>query len=240
MAKGKMKSRKGNVISVDFTGIESGGVTLPEGKYEVVVFKVNQEESENGNDYLKWEFTVAEGKHKGKKLWHNTSLQQQSLWALRGLLEAMGIKIPDEAMDLDLKDLEDNTVGVEVQHETYNKKTQARIVDFFEVTDGEAEEEVEEDEEDEETPKSKKKAKKEEDEDDEEEAPKKSSKKKGKKETRTYTSDAILEKSEDELQEVVEEHELDVDLSDFDKLRRKRSAVIDALEASGLIEDEAA
>lgn len=232
----KIKSRKNNVISVDFTGVEVGGVTVPEDKYEVEVVKVTKEESEAGNDYLKWEFTITEGKYKGKKLWHNTSLQQQSLWALRGVLESLGIEIPDETMDLDLSDLEGRTIGVEVYHDKFKGKAQAKIADLFEVTG----EETEESEEEEEKPK--KKAKKEEDEEesDEEEKPKKSEKKKGKKETRTYTSDAILEKNEDELQEVVDEHELDVDLSDYDKLRRKRSAVIDALEANGLMEDEAA
>lgn len=230
MAKTK---KKGNVVTVDFTGVEAGGVTVPEDKYEVEVEVVNSETSDNDNDYLAWEFKISEGKQKGKKLWHNTSLQQQSLWALRGLLEALGIEIPDEPLDLDLEDLVGRTVGVEVQHETYNKKTKARIVDFFEIG-AEEENDVEE-----EPKKSSKKASNDdEEEDDEEEV--KSSKKKGKKEKRTYTSDSVLEKDEDELQALVDEHELEVDLSEFEKLRKKRSAVIEALEQEGLLEDEAA
>jgi hypothetical protein len=43
---------------------------------------------------------------------------------------------------------------------------------------------------------------------------------------------------EDALQELIDEHELDVDLDDFKKIGKKREAVIDALEDEDLLEDE--
>lgn len=48
-------------------------------------------------------------------------------------------------------------------------------------------------------------------------------------------ADAIKEMSQDELEELVEEHELDVDLDDYKTLRKKRTAVVDAAEEAGIL-----
>lgn len=219
-----MAKKRKRTVSVDFTGVEAGGGSnVPEGQYEVKVDDVEVKTSENsGNDYLAWVFTIVNPKkHKGKKLYHNNSLQPQSLWSLRGLLEQLGVEVPDEPIDLDLDDLIDRTIGVEVQHEDYNGKPKPRIVDFFDFDEGGTEETS--------------------DEPVEEEAPKKKSKKERREEKKkkavTMTEDEVLEKDEDELQELIEEHELDVDLGDFNTLRRKRAAVIEALSEKGLLAD---
>lgn len=47
--------------------------------------------------------------------------------------------------------------------------------------------------------------------------------------------DAIKSMSQDELEELVEEHELDVDLDDYKTLRKKRTAVLDAAEEAGIL-----
>lgn len=67
----------------------------------------------------------------------------------------------------------------------------------------------------------------------EEEEPQKKSGGKSKK----VSSDDIQGMSEDDLEELIEEHELDVDLDDYRTLKKKRNAVIDALEEGDLIED---
>ena len=54
---------------------------------------------------------------------------------------------------------------------------------------------------------------------------------------KTYTTEAIEEMDADELQEVIDEHDLDVDLDDHKKLAKKVAAVVDALEEADLIED---
>lgn len=243
--KRKSRKKKDGIVSIDFTGVESGGGLVPEGNYEVEVAEVEQKTSEAGNDYLSWEFhVVSPEKFKGRKLFHNSSLTQQSLWSLRGILEAMGIEIPDETMDLELAELVERTVGVEVIHEPYDGKKKPRITDFFEfddetdeeasdVEDEDEEEEVEEDEEEEEEPPKKKRKKK--------ASKKKATKKKGrKKKSKTYSSDDISEMDEEDLLGLVDEHDLDVDLDDYRTLRRKAAAVIDELEEKGLIEDEEA
>lgn len=71
-----------------------------------------------------------------------------------------------------------------------------------------------------------------EDEEDEEEKPKgKASKGKASKgKAKAVTEDDIQEMSEEELEAVIEQYELDVDLSDHKTLRKMKNAVIDAME----------
>lgn len=98
------------------------------------------------------------------------------------------------------------------------------------------------DEDEDEAPKKGKKSKKsksdDEDEDEEDEKPAKGKKSKGKKKPKKLDRDEVNDMDEDELQELIDEHDLDVDLDDFKKLGKKVSAVIDALEEEDLLEDE--
>jgi len=85
------KKAKGRKISIDMTGVEAGGVLVPEGDYAVKASEVEKETSDNsGADYLRRELEITKGKYKGKKLFTNTSLQPKALWNLKGLLEAAG------------------------------------------------------------------------------------------------------------------------------------------------------
>jgi hypothetical protein len=126
-----MARSKKKAISVNFDGVESGGSVLPEDDYLVKVDEVELETSDSsGQDYLSFTFEVAEGDHTGKKLYHNCSLQPQALFNLRNVLESLGVDVPDGPMDLDPADLIDLTCSVAVQHEEYQGKTKARIVEF--------------------------------------------------------------------------------------------------------------
>lgn len=58
----------------------------------------------------------------------------------------------------------------------------------------------------------------------------------GKKSKKGFSEDDIQDMSEEQLEEVVDDHKLDVDLDKLKTLRKKQNAVIDALEAEGLIE----
>ena len=134
---------KAKGIKVDFSEVESQDFSLPNGPYILAVTSVEKKRSEaSGNDYLAWEYKVSEGKHKGKKVWDNTSLQPQALWRLRNLLEAMGMEIEDGEMDIDLDELAGELVGVEIENEKYQGKNKARIINFLGVDEleGEAEE----------------------------------------------------------------------------------------------------
>lgn len=134
MAKPKKTGAK---LKVNFKGVESGGKLVPEGDYRVKVDEVTQEESDAGNAYLAWVLKIVDGKHKGSTLYHNTSLQPQALWNLKGVLEALGVEVPDSSMDIDLKELVGMEASVTVEHETYQGKPKARIVSWN--TDGDEE-----------------------------------------------------------------------------------------------------
>ena len=118
-------------IAVDFSETESQA-SLPEGDFLFEVEDVEQKTSESsGNDYLSLTFKVAEGEFKGKKVWHNCSLQPQALFNLRGVLEALGFEVPRGVMELDPADMIGETCGGTVQLEVYEGKKRPRIVEFF-------------------------------------------------------------------------------------------------------------
>ena len=207
--RGRAKSR---IVSVNFEGVETrAGSDVPEGEYLAKVVEVEEYESQSsGNPVLKWKFEIVKGEEKGKVLFHNTSLQQQALWNVRGLLEAAGIETPDSAFDIDLDEMVDVEVGVGVVIREWEGRDQSRIADFFPVE--EFEENGEEEEEDEEG----------EDEENEEEG-----------EEESITPEDIKAMKSSELESAVEEYELDVDLSKLKNLARKRNAVVKAMTEAG-------
>lgn len=147
MARKKSKSKN---VNVDLSGVETSRKAIPEGQYVVSVNDASIENSSKGNDYIKFEFEVIEGAHKGAKLFHNCSLQPQALFNLKGVLEALGFSIPKKAFDLDLSELLGMECEVEVGHEVYEGKKRARILEFINPEEDEDDDEDEDDEEDEE------------------------------------------------------------------------------------------
>lgn len=87
------KRRPSKAVKVDLSGVESSQKAIPEGEYVVSVNDASIESSSKGNDYIKFEFEVIEGSHKGAKLYHNCSLLPQSLFNLKNVLEALGFEI---------------------------------------------------------------------------------------------------------------------------------------------------
>lgn len=299
MARAATTRKRSNVVRVNFSGVETSSV-VPEGEYIAEVKNVTLEQSDKGNDYLAWELSIVDGKYAKKKLFNNTSLQEQSLWATKRFLECLGVEVPDGEMDLDLEEYKGLMIGVVVEHDVYKGRTQSRVTDTFPVEEGD--EGTEDTDEAEERParvkatKSKEEApeidvptreevgemgkaalkqlvadhdldveltgatsaqrravikamdaaglwdEEPEESEKEEAAPTKdatSSKARAAKKV-TYVSDEVGEMDEDELTELVEKHELDVDLDKQATLRRKRAAVIDALYDAGLLQDEVA
>lgn len=143
------KRRPSKAVKVDLSGVESSQKAIPEGEYVVSVNDASIESSSKGNDYIKFEFEVIEGSHKGAKLYHNCSLLPQALFNLKNVLEALGFDIPTKAFDLDLSDLLGLECEVEVGHETFEGKKKARILEFINPEDSDVEDdEDDEDEED--------------------------------------------------------------------------------------------
>jgi hypothetical protein len=128
------------IISVDFTGVEVGGgsVHIPEGDYGLKIKEVKGKKGEeSGKNYLAMIFEVIQGDKKGLKklLRHSCSLQKQSLWNLRNLLEACGKQTPAKAIKIDL----DKMVGLEcagtVVDDEYEGRKKSIISAFFPLED---------------------------------------------------------------------------------------------------------
>jgi hypothetical protein len=120
-------------LALDFTGVETREV-LPVGEYAVEVVNIETKEGNKG-PYLNWEFTVATGPFKGKKLWNITSLAQQSLWVLRRQLEALGVKTTSGKFNLNTEALTGLKMGVKIEHKDFEGKTKAKIIDVFPLTE---------------------------------------------------------------------------------------------------------
>lgn len=221
----RSNKKKSSVVSVDFTDVESGGgggLKIPEGSYQMEVAEVSQETSSNDNEMFKWVFKGTEGKAKGKTFWFYTPLNDESLWKLRGLLEAMDVEVPDGPMDIDLEEMVGlGVIGI-VTDETYQGKISSKMTDFERAEGEDAPE-----------PETKKRGAK--------AGGKKASTRKGKgkeKEIVKVSADEVKAMDEEELAALIEEHELEVDLEEYKTARRKTSAVIAALEEKDLIEEE--
>jgi len=125
-------AKRGKKVSVDFSGVESGGGrAIPDGNYTLTVVKITEEESSEGNPYLKWQYKVADGKLKGATVYDNTSLQPQSLWRLKTLLECLGEDVPDSSMELDLAEYVGKSVDAEITNEKYEGKDRPRVTGFI-------------------------------------------------------------------------------------------------------------
>lgn len=138
-APAKATSGGTRTVSVNFEGVEVGvgRVHIPEGDYGVKVSKVALKKSEAEKPYLLFSFKVIKGDKKGmgKSLAHNCSLQVQSLWNLRNLIESTGRPVPSKTVKLDL----DKMVGWEcactVIDEEYEGKQKSVISAFFPLSD---------------------------------------------------------------------------------------------------------
>ncbi len=193
-----VKRRKGNVISVDFTGVKSGGATVPDGRYAAKISAVEQKEGkESGEPYLELTWEITSKKCNGRELrFDNYSQQPQALWRLKGLLEALEVEVPDGEMDIDFDEIisDETECIVEVTGEKNSEgKTYARVTGHAPLSDGDTVDDHEEEEEDGDKPARGKKPAREEEE--EEEPPKR--RKAGKKE----------EEEEEEVEEEEEEEE---------------------------------
>lgn len=151
MAKSSRKGRGSASVNVDLSGVETSRKTIPEGVYTLVVDSATQKSSQGGNPMIVFEFSVAEGKYQGSKLYENCSLQPQALFKLKSVLIALGLDIPNKAFDLDLKDLIGLTCEADVGHEVYEGKKKARILEYIDPSDSDSDEDDSEDEDDDNT-----------------------------------------------------------------------------------------
>ena len=124
-------TKKRGDLSIDFTGVESGGRSIPDDDYLMQVLSIEEKESQEGNAYLAWKWMVAEGPFKGATVYDNTSLKPTALWRLKQLLECLGIDVSGGKMSLSFKEYIGKTCLVKIANETYQGKEKPRIADFL-------------------------------------------------------------------------------------------------------------
>lgn len=212
-------------MKVDMTGVESYS-RCPEGQFPAKLVKLEECTIQgSGDDGLKAKFEVTGGSGKGSNIFETFSLAEKALWKLKMMLEAMGMKAVGK-MTLDLDKLEGKSVGIEIVHDEYNGRKQAKIAQYLklsELEDTEADEDDEDDDDEDEdeepvkkpakkapTKKSKKQPEPEDDDEDEDEddddedeeeekpAPKKSSKKAPAKASKKPTKKSKKDEDDDE------------------------------------------
>lgn len=218
------RGRKG-VRSVDLSDVQTF-VAFPEGTFHLRVKEIEEGEGDAG-DYWKWVFEDASKKPVEGTVTHITSFAKQALFNLKSLLESLEVEIPDSEFDLVIEDM----IGLEMMAETAQedvetdngRRTYTRIVDHWPLDADDAK------------PKSSKKGGKEEDEEEEDEKPARRSRA-GK--PKAVTEEDVSEMSQDELEEMIEAHKLDIDLGDFKTVSKMRAGVIAALKDAGVIEGE--
>ena len=147
MARRSRRSGKKNVVSVDMTGVETGG------KYKVPVAGVYalrivdiEVKDKDGNKYIKFSFEVSGGEYDGSKVWDNVSLQVQALFKFKALLLSAGYEVSDSKMDYDLDELIGLEVTAELEEGEYNGKAKSIVNGYLfdEDAGDESDEDVEE------------------------------------------------------------------------------------------------
>lgn len=170
----KKKKGKGASVKADFSKVEEGGgrFRVPEGDYrfKVVAAKIDTSEK-SGNTMIVWTFEGVEGKVKGKRVKDYTTITAKSLWKLRDLLTAMGVKVPKKVVSITPSKYVGKELGLTLSDDEYEGKISSKPSDYLDIEtleSGGVDDEDDEDLEDEEDEDDEDDDEEEEDEDDEE------------------------------------------------------------------------
>lgn len=145
-------------MSVDFSGTEARrgrrrASYVKPGDYAAKVVNVSKGKSaEKKTPQVTFELAITNGKSKGSRLYHDCNLLPQSLWVLRNMLEACGVKVPSKKVTIDFDRLKGKELAITVEDDEYEDRTRSRVVDTFPLADlkeMEEEEEIDEEEEEE-------------------------------------------------------------------------------------------
>lgn len=217
MAKSK-KSK--NVVTINWEEEEGGKFLKNPGEYQVKATLAEQDEDDEGKSFIKWTFQVVTGRDKGATISTRTYITPKALWKLRELLDCMGIGIKEGSVqDLDLDEAIDEGKTFVIEVEEGNERQDGngyymQVSDFMSLEDYESA-----------TPNVKEEDAEEDSETEEKEPVSKSSKKsekadKKKRKSKELDEDEIIDKMEEEIEELG----LDIDLDDYDTLEEKQEA----------------
>jgi Protein of unknown function (DUF669) len=123
-------------VKVDFSDVEDGpkASRVEPGDYILVCKKAEKAKASSGNTMVNFELKVKEpASAKGSTVYHTSVLTPKSLWNLRNIMIAMGLKAPKKALTIDLDDFKGKAFGATVDDEEYEGKTRSKIVDTWKV-----------------------------------------------------------------------------------------------------------
>lgn len=212
-----VKSKKSkNVITVNWDEEEGGKFLRNPGEYIVKATLAEQDEDDEGKSFVKWTFQVVEGKAKGSTISTRTYITPKALWKFRELLQCMNIEIGNSVQDIDLDEVVETGSKFVIEVEEGQERADGNgyymqvsdfmsLADYKETSTTEPEEDEAEEVEEEPVFKSSKKAEK-------------GSKKKRK--SKEVDEEELLDKMEEEIDELG----LDLDLDDYDTFEDKKKA----------------
>ena len=83
-------------MGINLQAIKTGGEPVAEGRYTVTVEKAELTTSAKGNPTINVTFKIEDGAFAGRLLWDNFTLISNSLWKLKGFLEAANSNLVEE------------------------------------------------------------------------------------------------------------------------------------------------
>lgn len=124
---------------VDFTDVDEskGFEPISKGKHEVYVFEMEESKSQAGNDMIKVVFKVADGKDKGKTIWHFLVFTKKAMFKVKEFVVACGDNKNYAGEEIDFDKYKGKKVIIDVVHEIYNEKTRANIKSIEAIEEGE-------------------------------------------------------------------------------------------------------
>ena len=124
-------------IPVDFTGVETrSSVKVPEGDYTAKLVKMEKTNAKSGDKnpmlVVDFEFTSGGKGVVGQRIRDRHILIKDSLWTLRNMLEAMGLKVPNGKMNIKEGQLIGRAVGLTViDGDEYKGKIRSEVGDYI-------------------------------------------------------------------------------------------------------------
>ncbi len=109
---------------IDFTGLNE---KLPAGTYNLMVTKIEDLISSNGNPMAKWTFAVSKGPYEHLTLRENTPLTGKGTWKVASFLEAIGIDLPNGPVDIDWTECIGRELSADVEMTTYEGRERPTI-----------------------------------------------------------------------------------------------------------------
>ena len=126
-------------IPVDFTGVETrSSVKVPEGDYTAKLVKMEKTNAKSGDKnpmlVVDFEFTSGGKGVVGQRIRDRHILIKDSLWTLRNMLEAMGLKVPNGKMNLKEGQVVGRSVGLTVvDGDEYKGRIRSEVADYIPV-----------------------------------------------------------------------------------------------------------